>query len=196
MAFRGAFLVVSGATAFVAAGLTGAQTAPVGRPAVNQDSLVFKDFDDRVAAYEKLLKRTEAEAPLPKQTGSASKIQSHRAEIRPKVRAARGTQAQGEIFTPEIGCVFRKLLAGTLSGPEGERIRASLHDTEAVNVVLKVNQPYPENVPVPTTPPSLLLNLPKLPKELEYRIVGRTLVLRDIASNLVVDFLPDALPSP
>jgi hypothetical protein len=180
----------------VLGGLLSAQTAPAGKPAVNQDSLVLKDFDDRVTAYEKLLKKAEAEVPVPKQTPSASKIQSHRAEMRPKVRAARGSEKQGQIFTPEIGRVFRKLLAATLSGSEGNRIRASLRGSEPVKgIVLKVNQPYPEKVPVQTTPPTLLLNLPKLPKELEYRIVGRTLVLRDIASNLVVDFLPDALPS-
>jgi hypothetical protein len=40
-------------------------------------------------------------------------------------------------------------------------------------------------------PPSLLLNLPELPKELEYRFVGRELVLRDSAANLIVDVLPD-----
>ena len=180
----------------VLGGLLSAQTAPARKPAVNQDSLVLKDFEDRVTAYEKLLKKTKAEVPVPKQTLSASKIQSRRTEIRSEVRAARGSQQQGQIFTPEIGRVFRKVLAETLSGPEGSRIRTSLRDTKPEKgIVLKVNQPYPEKVPVQTTPPTLLLNLPKLPKELEYRIVGRTLVLRDIATNLVVDFLPDALPS-
>jgi hypothetical protein len=33
--------------------------------------------------------------------------------------------------------------------------------------------------------------LPELPKELEYRFVGRELVLRDIAANLVLDVVQD-----
>jgi hypothetical protein len=38
------------------------------------------------------------------------------------------------------------------------------------------------------------MNLPHLPGKLQYRIVGSTLVLYDVASGLVVDFLPHALP--
>jgi hypothetical protein len=43
-------------------------------------------------------------------------------------------------------------------------------------------------------PPTLLLNLPRLPNELQYRIVGTTLVLYDVSSNLIADLLPNALP--
>jgi len=36
--------------------------------------------------------------------------------------------------------------------------------------------------------------LPTLPKGLEYCIAGKTLALRDSAANMVVDYLPNALP--
>jgi hypothetical protein len=45
-----------------------------------------------------------------------------------------------------------------------------------------------------STPPTILMNLPRLPPELEYRINGRALVLRDTNANLVVDLIPDAIP--
>ena len=45
-----------------------------------------------------------------------------------------------------------------------------------------------------TTPPTLLLNLPKLSEKLDYRIVGNNLVLRDVEANLIVYFLPQAIP--
>jgi hypothetical protein len=56
-----------------------------------------------------------------------------------------------------------------------------------------VNAPYPP-VPLQSTPPTLLANLPELPPGLDYRIVNRTLVLRDVQANLVLDFIPKALP--
>jgi hypothetical protein len=59
---------------------------------------------------------------------------------------------------------------------------------------LQVNQAYPENVPLQSTPPTLLLNLPEPPDGLEYRIVGRDLILRDVEANTIVDFIPDAIP--
>jgi hypothetical protein len=39
-----------------------------------------------------------------------------------------------------------------------------------------------------------LQELPPLPEELAYRIVGRDLVLVDSKANLVVDLLHEALP--
>ena len=38
---------------------------------------------------------------------------------------------------------------------------------------------------------SVLMALPTLPKELEFRFVGRDLILRDTHANLIVDFLPN-----
>jgi hypothetical protein len=60
-------------------------------------------------------------------------------------------------------------------------------------VVLKVNATYPPDTPLPTTPPQVLMNLPKLPDQLEYRIVGKNLIIRDVEANIIVDFVPNAL---
>jgi hypothetical protein len=42
--------------------------------------------------------------------------------------------------------------------------------------------------------PFMIETLPALPAELEYRFVGRDLVLLDVRAELVVDILPAALP--
>ena len=44
-----------------------------------------------------------------------------------------------------------------------------------------------------TMPPSLLAVLPTLPKELEYRIIGKYLILRDVDAALILDVIPDAV---
>jgi hypothetical protein len=43
--------------------------------------------------------------------------------------------------------------------------------------------------------PAMLRRLPELPPELEYRFVGRDLVLVDILTSVVVDVLRDAVPT-
>ena len=60
-------------------------------------------------------------------------------------------------------------------------------------VVLKVNATYPPDTPLPSTPPQVLMNLPKLPEQLEYRIVGKNLIIRDVEANIIVDFVPNAI---
>jgi hypothetical protein len=39
----------------------------------------------------------------------------------------------------------------------------------------------------------VLKNLPKLPDALEYRIVGKNLIIRDVEANIIVDFVPNAI---
>jgi len=60
-------------------------------------------------------------------------------------------------------------------------------------VPLKVNATYPEGNPLPTTPPNVLQNLPKLPEQLEYRIWNKNLIIRDVQANIIVDFIPNAI---
>jgi hypothetical protein len=61
-------------------------------------------------------------------------------------------------------------------------------------IVLAVNAPYPDKAPRSSVPATILLSLPELPKGLEYRFLGRHLILLDSMSNLIVDYLPEVVP--
>jgi hypothetical protein len=139
--------------------------------------------------------RKNAAGSSPKPTNTPSKITSAQNDLANKIRVARAGAKQGEIFTAQIAQYVRKQIASRLSGPDGKRIRASLRHAEPVNLTLQINQSYPDNVPLQSTPPTLLMSLPQLPKGLEYRLVGRELVIRDVDANIVVDYVANALPS-
>lgn len=49
-------------------------------------------------------------------------------------------------------------------------------------------------VAVPRVPPSLIETLPQLPQQLEFAFSGRTLILRDVDADVVVDFMREAFP--
>jgi hypothetical protein len=55
-----------------------------------------------------------------------------------------------------------------------------------------VNAIYLSEAPLSTMPPKLLTELPELPKGLEYRFIGKTLILYDADASLIVDFIPNA----
>jgi len=181
-----------GACVFVvAAGLLGMSQGF--SPAPARKSQIVNDFGARVTRYLEV-RKNEAGTP-PKPTNSPKKLADSREQMAAKLRAARADAKQGDIFTPEIAEYFRHQIAAMLNGPHGARIRASLRHAEPVQgMPLQVNQTYPNGVPLQSMPPTLLLNLPRLPKELEYRIVGHDLVLHDITANIVVDFVPNAIP--
>lgn len=163
---------------------------------VNQDSLILSEFQRRVSDYVKLHNRVRAQIRGLKPTSSPDMIETHEHKFTHRMREARRGAKQGDVFTPETAVVFRKLIRQTMQGAEGSRIQASLqHDDQPVKLPeIRIDSRYPESVPLPSTPPSVLMNLPPLPPELEYRLVGRTLILRDQSANLIVDFIPNALP--
>jgi hypothetical protein len=128
------------------------------------------------------------------QTTSPEKLAQQKQEAVSKTVSARPAAHQGDIFTSSIAAYFRRQISSTMNGPEGPRIRASLRHAEPLpNISLKVNAPYPAKLPLQSTPAGLLLNLPQLPNDLQYRVVGSKLVLYDETSNLVVDFIPGAI---
>ncbi len=57
-----------------------------------------------------------------------------------------------------------------------------------------MNAVYPERAALATVPALILTNLPRLPDGLEYRFMGRELILRDREANVIVDFVPGAVP--
>ena len=59
---------------------------------------------------------------------------------------------------------------------------------------LEVNSVYPKDQPLGTVPPNILKALPPLPEDLEYRFIYRHLAIRDQQANLIVDFMPAAIP--
>ena len=171
------------------------QTAAPGKPAVNQDSLVIAGFENSVKEYMKLHNKAKAGVPPLKPTNSAHAINQYQRLLVSNIRAARPDAKQGDVFTPEISQEFKRLIAMTMQGPDAAKVRASLRHAEPVGKVpLQANVVYPQHVPLQSSPPSLLLNFLPLPPELDYRIVGHDLVLRDVAANMIVDFVPGAIP--
>jgi hypothetical protein len=161
--------------------------------AVNADALKIQEFENRVSDYIKLHKQAASDLDGLKPTKEPEKITNHEEMLAAKIRQARKDARQGDIFTPPIADEFRRLIGITMKGERAAHIRASLRHAEPVRLSLAVNDVYPRSVPLQSTPPTLLLNLPELPKHVEYRIVGRALVLRDVDANIVVDFIPDAI---
>jgi hypothetical protein len=165
-------------------------------PKVNADSLVGKNFTDRVSAYVALRKSAQSKVNPQKPTNSADTLDSRDKLLTQELKAARQGAKQGEMFTPEAVVLFRKLVASSFNSSDGAKVRASLRHAEPVSkFALKINEDYPSTVPVQSMPPSVLMNLPQLPKEVEYRIVGRDLILLDVGTNLVVDIAPNVVPS-
>jgi hypothetical protein len=180
-----AVLCVGGAVRATPAG----QSTPV-----NPDALQIEKFRQDVAAYDRLHKNAAAQLPPLKPKESRARTLEYQSALAAKIRAARPHAKRGNLFTPPVAREFKRLIRLSMQGREAARIRTSLKRGESAQFRVAVNRSYPSSVPFETTPPSLLQNLPELPPELEYRVVGQTLVLHDATANLIVDYIPNAIP--
>lgn len=160
-------------------------------PPVNPDAALVQDFHTRVDSYMKLRKPLVAKL---KPTNSPKAIVERQRNLAADIRLARPKADQGDIFTPATSAEFRRLIGIAMQGAHAHRVHQSLKHAEPVRLHLRVNDTYPESVPRQSIPPTLLANLPVLPKELDYRIIGHDLVLHDAEANTIVDFLPNAIP--
>jgi hypothetical protein len=150
-------------------------------------SAPVQDFQKRIEDYSKLRQMAGSQLPHLRTTDSPEAIAKHEHAL------GQAGAKQGDIFTPEIAAEFRRLIGDSMLGHRAARVEKSLQHAEPVALKLRVNDAYPAGIPLQSTPPTLLTNLPKLPKELQYRIAGRDLVLLDVDANLVVDFIPGAV---
>ena len=166
-------------------------------PAVNPHAAALVEFKKRVDAYADLHKDLAKGDAKPQETADPAKIDATKSTLAAKVQAARATAKAGDIFTPDVQPVFRRLLAPELKGEDGHDTKAVLKDDApaAGTVPFRINAKFPENQPRPTVPSNLLLSLPVLPKPLEYRIVGRHLLILDTAADVVVDYMLNAIPA-
>ena len=166
---------------------------PAGLPAqdkVNPRAAILQEFKERVDQYMKLHNDLEKDSPPLKKTDDPAKIKASQDALAAKLRAARAQAKPGEIFTPAVQTEFRKLLRPEMTGPDAADTKKAIKDDQPAKIALKVNGIYPTDQPLPTVPPQILLSLPQLPEDLEYRIIGNHLILRDVHANIIVDFMP------
>lgn len=160
---------------------------------VNADAAALQEFKKRIDAYVALHKRIAKDTPPLKPTEDAAKIKTAQETLSGKIRAARAGANPGDILTPEISGQFRRILQPELKGEDGRDAKKVLKDDAPKSVPLKVNAMYPADAPLPTVPSKVLLSLPRLPEELEYRIIDKHLILRDTKANIIVDFVPNVI---
>lgn len=162
--------------------------------AQNPDAQIIADFQDRVKKYAALHEQLESTLPrLPKET-TPQLIAEHQRALERLIARERSRAGRGDIFTPPIRAYFRRQLSRVFNGPEGRAVRAAIMDEETRAVRLRINGRYPDGVPRSNMPPQVLLVLPRLPEQLEYRFVGDRLVLLDVHALIVVDFMDSAVP--
>ena len=158
---------------------------------VSADTSTVTDFDRRLKEF--IVLRDKADGGLTKLPDQATprQIDVYQRDLAAAVAKARANARQGDVFMPAMQKYIRGVVQRVLGGPEGGNIKASLMDENPMKADVRINARYPDTVPMSTMPPDVLAALPTLTDDLEYRFVGNRLVLLDIRSHLIIDFVTD-----
>jgi len=179
-----AFLIV------VVAGLMSASAL-----AQDHNKHIAEAFEKRVKDYVKLREGIEEKMPKLSKEAKPEEIETHKKRLQESVRAARAGAKHGEIFTPDSAAMIRAIIKDEFKGRDRVELRKTvLVEAEVKSLPLRINYPYPEAKEQLEMPPTLLLKLPQLPKQIRYRFVGPNMLLVDRENGLILDYMTDAIP--
>jgi hypothetical protein len=170
-----------------------AQGAKVALSAAEQQ--MVSAFEKRVKEYVSMREGLEGKLPKLSKDAKPEEIEAHKAALQKRVQAARAGAKQGDVFTPAAAQLIRATIKDEFKGKERQELRKEvLVEAENKTVAVRVNYPYPETQELLEMPPTLLLRLPQLPKQVRYRFVRGNLLLVDRENGLIIDYMTDALP--
>ena len=158
------------------------------------DRKTVATFLNRAKGYVKQRNRVESKLPKLSKDSTPEQIAAHKKSFEDGVRLARAGAKPGDIFMSGTAEYLRRLIRTEFKGQDRAEVKEVILDAETGGIPLKVNFPYPETKEVSTVPPTLLLKLPQLPKELNYRFVGRHMLLVDKENGLILDYMLNTLP--
>ena len=169
-----------------------AQT-PGTRQPVNAQAAALQDFQMRLDEYLKLratlVRGLKPLAPTP----SATELAARQAALAAALKKARAGAKPGDLVPQNVAAQIDKAIRDDFTRRSAADERATF--SEVPNAVRPaINQTYPADAALPTVPPLLLLNLPRLPDNLQYRFYGRHLILLDGDTQIIVDYIANALP--
>jgi hypothetical protein len=162
--------------------------------ATEQEKTLLASFDRHVKDYLKQRERVKSKLPALSKDATPEQINAHQKKCVESLRAMRSGTKAGYIFNPPTVEFFRTIIKSDVPPRDKPEIRKTILEADTKGVPLRVNYPYPGTKEFAQIPPTLLLKLPQLPKEVKYRYVGRHLLLVDTDNNLIVDYMLDALP--
>jgi hypothetical protein len=162
------------------------------RPKVQLSNERLADFQARISSYLELRRELEQGLTIRTVAEDSAAIRATSRALAAKIREARQKARRGEFFTPAISAEFKRVLFLEMTASAWAAIQAD----NPGQISIRINGAYPEGKPVSTMPAGILAALPTLPLDVEYRFVGRHLILLDTSASVILDEIPYAIQRP
>lgn len=158
------------------------------------EAAALAQFSAAIRDYMALRQRLRNEITGPIADSTAVELNQASDRLAAGIQRARAGARPGNIFRVPITGLVKRRVEQVIQRDNLGPVLANIDDEQVTVKTPTVHLRFPAASQMATMPPSLLATLPPLPKELEYRIVGSYLVLRDVDAALILDYIPAAVP--
>jgi hypothetical protein len=162
--------------------------------AVPDEADAIQQFEAAIAEYVAMRRRLADTVPRLAPNSTSVELNNASDAIAAAVQESRQNAGVGDLFVPPVAAMFKRKIDEAMRTANLRQALATIDDEEPTIRAPKIHLRFPAGSQLATTPASLLNLFPTLPQGLEYRIVGRNLVLRDVDAALILDYIPDLIP--
>ena len=180
--------------------LAAAQTPAVGPPSksqsggVNPQAASLQEFQTRLDRYLDLRNSLAGKLKPLSPTPDAVELAKRQEALAAAMKSSRMQAKRGDLVPSPVAQLIATVVRDDFKRRNPAATMGVFVEVPATKGASLINKTYPADQAMPTVPALLLMNLPKLPDNLQYRFVGRDVVLLDGDLQLVVDYVPNVLP--
>jgi hypothetical protein len=170
---------------------------PTENPALEPLRAALKTYIDATQPYRKQAAQAAEQVPgkATASTGAEASVRTRQNVLADALKTKLRPNAKpGDLLGDGAATVIRKQVKDAFSGAKHDLLMDTLAEQNDAGQAVPQKVVLNEPLGAPRVPPLLIDLLPALPKQLEYGFAGRTLILRDVDADVVVDYLPDTLP--
>jgi hypothetical protein len=162
-------------------------------PDANPQAVALAEFQKRMQGYLELRGQLAQKLKPLSSTAESAELAARQDTLAAAVREARKGAKPGDIIPTRVADQIRKAISEDFRRRNTNTKRAVFQEVpDSARPV--VNRTMPDSLALATVPPLLLNNLPALPDNLQYRFMGRHVVLIDGDTRIIVDYILNVLP--
>ena len=165
-----------------------------GQPKVNSQAAALQEFQKRLDQYLELRSALAGKLKPLSTTPSAAELGARQDALAAGIKTARANAKRGDLIPPGATQVIAAAVRDDFKRRNPTARMGVFEEVPAKPGASLVNRTYPASDPLPTVPPLLLMNLPRLPDNLQYRFAGRDVVILDADVQVVIDYIQNVLP--
>jgi hypothetical protein len=162
-------------------------------PAANPQATALAEFQRRLQGYLDLRAKLAGKLKPLSPTANAAELAARQDTLAAALREARMGAKPGDLIPTRVADQIRTTVAEDFRHRNPDTKRAVFTEIpEGVQPV--INKTVPDSATLATVPPLLLNSLPRLPDNIQYRFMGRHVILMDGDTRNIVDYILNVLP--